>query len=309
MTKKKRKKSKKGAVIGSAIATVLSIGVGVAYFVFTEFGDEIIAPSERNIAASWTGQRALRCGGSQVITLENKTIDNPNRVSPALIYAGGSCTLRIIKCKLKAGYRVLSVGGKAKVIIEDSTLLGKRAIYAGGSSRVLISNSKIGGTRRALSAGGSASIAYDTKTTIDGRSRGGKRILALQPGQDPEAILAARKARAAEVKAYERAGCGDLLSCYTDNGHEGRFSARVTMTLDAQGKVIKARYRLRRTAKKIKACVKKLVEGKTIPSYKDGGGTISCRVSGKLLGGMRMVSSSASYRGERGAEKPAAIVK
>jgi hypothetical protein len=305
--KHKGKKSKKAAVLGSAIATVVSVGIGVAYFVFMEFGDDIVAPSDQNIAASWTGQKPLRCGGSQVVTLENRTVENSGRVFPALLSAGGNCTLRIIKCKLK-GDRVVSAGGNAKIIIEDSTLLGKRAIYAGGSAKVLISNSKIGGTRLALSAGGRSSIAYDNKTTIDGRKRGGRRILALQPGQDPEAIFAARAARSADVKRYRAAACAGIIGCYADNGHQGRFSARISLTVGADGKVLKTRYRLRRTSKKVKACLKQLNEGKTIADYKDGGGSFSCRASGKLMGGMRMVSSGSSYKASKAAaEQPAAM--
>lgn len=288
----KSKKSKKMAAILSSAGTLVAVAVGVGYFYLTEFGDDLLATSPS--PSAWDGSKSFSCGGSQEVTLTDRKVDNPKSILPALISAGGNCVLRIVKCTLSSP-KVLSVGGNAKVFIEDSSLLGKHAISAGGSAKVMINNSKIGGTRVALSAGYHASISYDAKSTINGRQRGGKRILALQAGQDAEAILAARKALIAAHARYKSSGCAGMVDCYADSGHQGSFRGRVSLTIGPDGSVTRTRLRLRRSSKAVKTCLKNLTKTRKLENYQDPGGKLVCTFSGQLMGGSRIVSNGATY--------------
>lgn len=290
----KSKKSKKMAAIMSSVGTLAAVAVGVAYFYLTEFGDGADLLSTAPNPSAWDGSKSFTCGGSQEVTLSDRKVENPKSIFPALISAGGNCVLRIVKCTLSSP-KVLSVGGNAKVVIEQSTLLGKHAISAGGSAKVLIYGSKIGGTRTVLSAGARATISYDEKSTIEGRQRGGKRILALSAGQDAEAILAARKAQLAAHGRYKSSGCAGLVDCYADSGHEGRLRGRVTLSIGPDGSVTKTRLRLRRASKAVKTCIQNLTKTRKLENYQDPGGKLVCTFSGQVMGGTRMISSGATY--------------
>jgi len=135
---------------GSGFGLVMAVLIGAAGVTFLASG------SLRGSVAVmlWGEQEMLTCDGQLSMTLRGRTVE----LNDPVLDVGGLCELHVVECTL-TGSTAIQVGGNARVIVEDSRLVGKRtALHVRGNAEVTLLNTELVGKRDGIDAGNNARV-------------------------------------------------------------------------------------------------------------------------------------------------------
>jgi hypothetical protein len=113
-------------------------------------------------------------------------------------------------------------------------------------------------------------------------------------GPAPAPVEKAAAPKPEEEPTYGKELCATIIPCFEKLKFTGSFSAEVTADIEPDGKVSAVSF-TGEAPKPVQTCITSGIEAMTVSPYNGKPGRTTCKQSGQLSGGTRMVMSDSTY--------------
>jgi len=102
-----------------------------------------------------------------------------------------------------------------------------------------------------------------------------------------------------KYERYASGACSGVLRCYQESDFVGHLAGKIVMKVNARGRVVSVKPRLKGASKRIRACVKRACKKRLIADFDGPPGNLICTFAGTLGGGSVMIDRSGAFVPEK----------